>query len=209
MKTLLISVFLSLTFFISNSTAVEPLAVDNKPLIESPDKTKEYLGFVELGLGYGGCSGDDCNNVDGSFGANLEGFYLIQPNIAAGLLFNYQMFSGSGIDHYYTMDFGFSARYIHKIDKCPLFSIPMQLFGQFGAGYSTLDSQMTLSGSTIKESNSGFFVEPAAGVSWEVYDSVYAGLTFKYQLNLWDEDNEGNTPNLNNFFIGLNASYYF
>ncbi|MDA3863350.1 MAG: outer membrane beta-barrel protein [Deltaproteobacteria bacterium] len=209
MKTFLLSALLSLTFFISNAAAVEPLAVDSKPLIENTKKEEPHLGFVELGLGYGGCTGDDCNNIDGSFGANLEGFYLFKPNIAAGLMFNYQMFSGSGVDSFYTMDFGLAARYIHKINKCPIFSIPMRLFGQLGAGYSTSESEWTITGQSNTVSNTGFFVEPAAGVSWEVYDSINTGLTFKYQLNLWDEDDDGNSPDFNNFFIGLNVSYYF
>ncbi len=162
------------------------------------------MGFVEIDLGYGLCQGD-CDDIDGSVGFSLAGFYNINQNIAVGANFTYQMLSPDVDDaSYYAMSFSGEGRYYHPIMP------KLRAYGLGALGYAQGELEMEVLGNTITADDSGVFVKVGGGVEYSIMPKVTAGCQLYYQYNMWsEEDEEGDTADLNFIFIGLSATYSF
>ncbi|MBU1221062.1 porin family protein [Myxococcota bacterium] len=150
-------------------------------------------GFVEGGIGFGGCSGD-CEGVDSSIGINISGFYMIMPNIAVGATIRYQMYSVEFGD-LSSMALGVEGRFYLPLNPM------LKLYGLGSVGYTT----MTYENDYGDGDDSAFFVQLGGGVEYSITPLMAIGAQLKYQINSWDES-EGD---FDEWYLGATVSFKF
>ncbi len=166
----------------------------------------QFRGFVEASLGVNMCSGDTCDNdlgsLDPGLGINLAAFWLITPQIAAGVTFGYHMLTPNvdGLDDtsFGTTQFGLEGRFFLPT------SPNIKVYGLLGLGMGT--GEFDFNGYTLEEDLT--YVRLGGGVDFMVGPNLAIGGMLYYQVNSWDSE-DGEDDDFDFIYIGAKLSVYF
>jgi opacity protein-like surface antigen len=174
-----------------------------------------HKGFIEGSLGIGVCNGDDCSDdvssLDPGVGINISGFIFVNPNIAIGANFNYQLMDANiNVDYVDSVDFsttyfGVEARLYNDL------SPGTKIFGLIGLGIISLDVEIKMDGyDTYDGSEDGKSFKIGGGIDFMMGPKMSLGGIAYYQFNSWDYENgDGDDPSLNYLYVGVKISYFF
>jgi Outer membrane protein beta-barrel domain len=182
--------------------------------IQDPGATPALMhkGFIEGGIGVGGCNGDDCSSGNNSFdpgiGFDLSGFFLVSPTFAIGGYFAYQTLDpnieGADSASYSSAAFGGEARLYSNV------SPDVKLFGLIGFGVLSAEGEITGAGNTIRFEDDAKTFKVGAGLDIMVGPKLAFGGVLYYQYNSWEKENiDEEDVSMNYIYFGIKMSYFF